>query len=663
MNVIPLVACAVAFVVGVSVIRANPARSINRAFGILSAAVCLWMLFSAELYPSNPRIVYWLRATNAAGALIPWALWILKETIRGEPLTGRVFIRSWPWGLVALSLILLCNTEYFIPLASTPAHPIEGWGRAVYSIVVGGEYLWLVVEAITQMRQASGMRREELRFLVLGGTTAGICGWVVTVAAPELDVPELRRGLPLVLVLFYVLVAWAITTRKVFDARQLLRSAMAKASGIGAIALVCAVVLWMGRQWKWPLVVVVATQTIGIAVALERVVRWNAKRGASERDARTARQRMLVLSRESREWPELEEGFCEALSAWAGTERAYILGGSADEPGRVERLPALPPGAEAELQMDGWASPEKLQRELMEPERSELAEYLRVNRLGLLVSAAGAVGAVPVAVALAERGDGRPYTFSDVQQMREWATIVESCVWRTVLMQQARDAEQLATAGLLGASLAHEIRNPLVAIKSIVFLARDRYAEPDFRRILCDVVPGEISRIETLVTGLMELGKPRHPKMERLGLNEVVATSLNLVRAKAKDQDVKITEELMAAPDEVFADSGALRQVVINLVMNAIDAVAEQPAGSRWVKVATAQSGQVTRIEVSDSGPGVPEAARRTLFRPFTKSAKSVGMGLGLAICADIVRAHRGTIELVDIPTQGACFRVELPAA
>jgi len=564
---------------------------------------------------------------------------------------------------VALFLAVLCNTEYFIPLASTPAHPIEGWGRTVNSVVLGGEYLWLIAEATWEMRKLSGMRREELRFLVLGGTTAGAGGWLVTVAAPELGVPELRRGLPLVLVLFYGLVAWAITTRKVFDARQLLRSAMAKASGVGVIAVVCSAVLWAGRAWSWPLLAIVAVQTLGIAVALERVVRWNAKRGAAERDARAARQRMLVLSRESREWPGLEEGFCEVLSAWAGTERAYVLGGPSDEAGRVERLPIMPAGAEAELQIDGWASPEKLQRELAEPERSELATYLRQNRVGLLVSAAGAVGAVPVALALAERGDGRPFTFSDMQQMREWATIVESCVWRTLLMQQARDAEQLATAGLLGASLAHEIRNPLVAIKSIVFLARDRYAEPDFRRILCDVVPGEISRIETLVTGLMELGKPRHPKMELLGLNEVVAGSLNLVRAKAKDQDVRITEEMAAEPDKVLADGAALRQVVINLVMNAIDAVAEEAQGTRWVRVATAHGAGVVRIDVSDSGPGVPEAARRTLFRPFTKSAKSVGMGLGLAICADIVRAHRGTIELVDLPDTGACFRVTLPAA
>jgi len=98
-------------------------------------------------------------------------------------------------------------------------------------------------------------------------------------------------------------------------------------------------------------------------------------------------------------------------------------------------------------------------------------------------------------------------------------------------------------------------------------------------------------------------------------------------------------------------------------VMNAIDAVAEEAQGTRWVRVATAHGAGVVRIDVSDSGPGVPEAARRTLFRPFTKSAKSVGMGLGLAICADIVRAHRGTIELVDLPDTGACFRVTLPAA
>jgi nitrogen-specific signal transduction histidine kinase len=117
------------------------------------------------------------------------------------------------------------------------------------------------------------------------------------------------------------------------------------------------------------------------------------------------------------------------------------------------------------------------------------------------------------------------------------------------MTQQARESEQLRTAGLLGASLAHEIRNPLVTLKTIAQSAKTRFNDPEFRRLLIELVPTEIERIEGLVSGLMDLGRPQYPHFEYIGLNEVVETSTKLVRPKALDESVKLNCILDAEPD------------------------------------------------------------------------------------------------------------------
>ena len=212
----------------------------------------------------------------------------------------------------------------------------------------------------------------------------------------------------------------------------------------------------------------------------------------------------------------------------------------------------------------------------------------------------------------------------------------------------------------MGASLAHEIRNPLVTLKTIAQSAATRYSDPEFRRLLIELVPAEIERIEGLVSGLMDLGRPQYPHFESISLNEVVETSVKLVRPKALDESVSLTCVLGADPDVINADRASVRQVILNLVMNAIQAVAEND-GRREVRVHTLNGETTLVLEVSDNGPGMPEDMRERLFQPFTTSNKTSGMGLGLAITADLVKLHHGQIILVEGNDVGTTFRVTLP--
>ena len=140
----------------------------------------------------------------------------------------------------------------------------------------------------------------------------------------------------------------------------------------------------------------------------------------------------------------------------------------------------------------------------------------------------------------------------------------------------------------------------------------------------------------------------------------VVENSVKLVRPKALDESVALSCIQKAVPDDIYADRASIRQIILNLVMNAIQAVAAIE-GKREVMVRTSGGGDSLVLEVEDNGPGIPSEVRERLFQPFTTSNKTSGIGLGLAITADLVKLHQGKIALVDTGKSGTTFRVTLP--
>jgi signal transduction histidine kinase len=242
----------------------------------------------------------------------------------------------------------------------------------------------------------------------------------------------------------------------------------------------------------------------------------------------------------------------------------------------------------------------------------------------------------------------------------ELASIMENALERAHFSAKVQHTEQLATVGLLGASLAHEIRNPLVTIKTFVQLLPQHHQDAAFRDKFFRLISDEVGRIDRLTEQLLDLASPRTYVADHVALHPVLRASLDLVAAKASDRHVALQTEFAAAPDRVFTDPSAAKQVMLNLSFNAIQA-AESSGGERWVKVSTRNVPAGVEMAVADSGPGVPPEIRPRLFQPFA-TTKSSGFGLGLAICSDILANLNATIS-VDPPAagRGATFRVIFP--
>lgn len=224
------------------------------------------------------------------------------------------------------------------------------------------------------------------------------------------------------------------------------------------------------------------------------------------------------------------------------------------------------------------------------------------------------------------------------------------------LQRRTRLAEKLAAVGTVSAGLAHEIRNPLNAANLQLQLLERRVSRVSTdRRIFepLETVRKEISRLGDLVTDFLTFTRPRALNTAKVDLCALLEQVVGLVRPLAEERGVNL--QANTTPTTVEADQARLEQVLLNLVRNALDAVADHTG---QVIASVDHDGAGARIVVKDNGPGVPEDISARLFEPFF-TTKAAGTGLGLAIAHKIVELHGGQIHLRS--DAGAVFTITLP--
>jgi signal transduction histidine kinase len=305
-------------------------------------------------------------------------------------------------------------------------------------------------------------------------------------------------------------------------------------------------------------------------------------------------------------------------------------------------------------------TPERLSREREGPDSNLVKTFLAERQLGVLIFEEGI--ALRILIGIGPSLSRKPYTFPQVAELMELAPLIESLLERAHFSEKIRHTEQLATVGLLGASLAHEIRNPLVSIKAFSQLLPLHYQDFQFREKFFKIINEEVQRIEALTDQLMDLAAPRAYVEQSIDLHEILSSSIDLLSTKAGMRGIHLKTDLGAHMSQVVTDPHALRQVVLNLCFNAIQAFDSHSRLDMWVCIATRNLGGAVELSVSDNGPGVSPDIYPRIFEPF-QTTKSSGFGLGLAVCRDILVRLRSSIS-VDAPEigKGATFRVLFPA-
>lgn len=247
-------------------------------------------------------------------------------------------------------------------------------------------------------------------------------------------------------------------------------------------------------------------------------------------------------------------------------------------------------------------------------------------------------------------------------------------------------SEKLASLGTMAAGMAHEIKNPLVSLRTFTQLLQQKWEDKEFRDKFSSIIPHEIERINRIAESLLKFGRPMKPELTRVDINALLEEVIMLFESEAKKHNIRVTKKLAELP-QITGDAGQIQQAFVNIVKNAIEAMHDK-GGELIVKT---DVGEVVRlgkmqregrkrgeemvwgeeevmekpipvvfIEVSDSGEGIPEENLKSLFDPFF-TTKMTGTGMGLPITLRIIEEHKGSVKVRSQAGRGTTFIITLP--
>lgn len=269
---------------------------------------------------------------------------------------------------------------------------------------------------------------------------------------------------------------------------------------------------------------------------------------------------------------------------------------------------------------------------------------------------------------MADRQDGGSPKENEIKALsRSVHGLIEDVDFTHSELEKSREhllqAEKMAMVGKLAAGMAHSIRNPFTSIKMRLFslsrtLELDETEKEDF-----DVIAEEIRHVDTVVQNFLEFSRPPKLKMQHISPSLVVDMTLQLLehRLKSYDATAKVIRE--GSLPAVEADPEQLKEVLVNLIINACEAIGTGQNGRIVVHEGTAVENAAVRmavLRISDNGPGMSEDIRQKVFQPFF-TTKDEGTGLGLSIASRIIGEHRGKIKVRSVEGEGTTFIISLP--
>lgn len=222
--------------------------------------------------------------------------------------------------------------------------------------------------------------------------------------------------------------------------------------------------------------------------------------------------------------------------------------------------------------------------------------------------------------------------------------------------EQVRRSDRLAALGELSASMAHEIRNPLGSIRGGIEIIEEEFDRENRKYEFVQIIKKEMTRLDRIISEFLTYARPRPPHKSRGNINNVIGSVVTLVRKEARHQGVKIDPELSDEAPEIMMDSEQIKQVLLNIVLNGMQAI----EGEGSVSIRSGVEGNKLFVSVRDTGRGLSGEEVDRLFDPFF-TTKEKGTGLGLSIAYQIIKAHGGDIEVLQSEDGGSEFIIRLP--
>src|SRR5438477_129300 len=708
----------------------------------LVAAGWLCTMYAAITARNLAVAEFWIRQTYAVGALIPAAFNLLRLSIRERQASWKVILgQSRLWIVLTIAAVIFCQTNWFMTgarfsnaLGSSVPDAIYAYpGIIIFGVTFGLAIITLVIAAIRDLRISSGAVRAELGFIMIGGV--GILAFSLLayqVLRFFIESSRLLWFAPLRVVLFSAIVGYGIVTRKMMEVGVLLRRFISYALLATYLLALYALVWWLVTTALQSSVAnahsiahVTAAVVIAFAMAPARGISQRlAERlfiGSHRLDFRATVSKAAKILASVTTLRDLLDRFANTVAEAVGTDRVFIL--LPDKQGFSQRYPIVEPGArfcleltrdqatiaELELNREPIVLDElrrvrptpQLQRVMRQLDSLQIALamgiFARDHLAGVLLLGArksgriygateqGALqvlcGQLAVAIENAELftevQNAKIYNEQDRQVLGALMVLTDITAIKRLELQ-IRRSDRLASLGTLSAGMAHEIKNPLVSLKTFAQLLPERYQDSDFRDTFSNLIGHEIDRIDSLVNQLLRFARPAKPILKPLHAHEILEKALTLVGHRLYQKDIKLDRLWRADVDTIHGDADQLEQVFLNFFLNAMDAMkthgelsvnTEIRSDEQWVSALTYTNGessgngqarQALRITIRDSGEGIRAEDIPHVFDPFF-TTKDYGTGLGLSVVHGIIQEHGGQIEVESELQKGTAFHISLP--
>jgi PAS domain S-box-containing protein len=274
------------------------------------------------------------------------------------------------------------------------------------------------------------------------------------------------------------------------------------------------------------------------------------------------------------------------------------------------------------------------------------------------------------------------YTGEDILTMKEYQVTVDlleikeegkkhivilnNVTERKKLEESLIQSERLAATGQLAASIAHQINSPLQGITAILSVMKEaRQDDPDLSENI-QLLDGAFNSIRDTVRKLQDLNRPGQEEKQPVSVHKIITDTVSLVGSRLRQSGIKTSLDFCQKSDYLTASPQQLEYVFLNLVNNAIEAINAQDRNTKdayagEIAIRTEVNGDFLVVEITDSGPGIPDEALSRIFDAFYTRKGKLGMGMGLAVCRAVIERHKGTIEAGNQEGSGALFRISLP--
>jgi signal transduction histidine kinase len=648
------------------IFRANKLRASNRAFSLLVLTGGIWTINYGFITRGGENAILHLRIGAAVAAFLAPTLIMVRDFI-ADPRSrfSSIARRNIGWIIAALALGALTPLDWFIHKDSPIAWPDYGPGWLWQHLILAAIMAWIAVSGLRHRRHLRDGSRDEMDIAVTfaAGAVAVISAFLAFHRSGD-PLPPPTFGL--VAILYASRLTWVLLARGVYDARVLISLITRTVSIIIGASIVFFFVAWLLKHQAGINETAATIIASIVAAALVNYITqfFLAKHNALLYRSIAGFQREVnEISRSALNQEKAVLRLEHLIAEYTNTTDALIL----TETGRgvyqrgTYRLPNRGLVWQR-INRAGWLARDTMDLTPLAAHDREALKWIDERPISLLMLGPRSEQHLNIVVALGRRHNAPAYTFYELECL---SLMVESAALALTTIEastQAQHAGQMMALGLISASVVHEIKQPLAALRLFFKMLPSRFEDASFRSQYFSAIPEELARIESTLSEFLRLGRTESYQMRVFTPSALIREVLNLVQPKASTSSVQVVTDFAARDPALHGDPQVLKQALLNLTLNAIQAMSGNASGPRILFVGTTLVGNKCEIAIRDTGPGISPVILEKLFRPFV-STKEDGFGLGLYITRDQVVKTGGELIARNDPTGGACFLLLYPIA